>query len=288
MFRKGVLIMLVSSFFFAAMAAMVRGLPEVSSYTMATIRFLVGGLVMLAVFAVGLREMRWINWPWIVARGVSGGFAVVLFYWSIQNVGLAKGTLYSYTYSIFASLFAGPILHERIRPRHWAAIAVAMIGIALVVGVQRLTLERGDLAALACGVFSGFAVVCLTKSRRTDTSTNIFWSQCLFGLVIVAWPAATTWLWPTAGQWVFLVIIALLATAGQLTMTYAYKFTGASFGSLLSLVTPVLSSLVGILHFRERPTAGFFVGGLLILVACAYLSFNPVSQAVEETADAET
>lgn len=287
MFRKGVLMMVLSSVLFSIMSALVKGLPEVPAYVMVAVRFAVGGLAMLAIFLVGLSQMCWKNRFWIVARGVSGGLAVTLFFWCIQNVGLAKAVLYSYTYVIFGALIAVPVLKERITVSQWLAIIVAMTGIALLSGLERFAIERGDFMGLMCGLLSGFAVVCITKCRSTDSSANILWSQCLFGLLIVAWPAAHVWVWPTLFQWGMLLVIAFFATAGQLVMTYAYKYTGATYGSLLSLLSPILGALIGVLYFKERPSATFFVGAALILLACCYLSFNPVSRAVEETGDME-
>ena len=287
MFRKGVLMMVASSLLFSVMSALVRGMPQVNSYTMAVVRFGVGVVSVATLCAVGLGDIRWNNWRWIVARGVSGGIAVVMFFWCIQHIGLAKATLFSYTYVIFAALFAVPILGERIKPVHWACIAVAMTGIALLCDVQRLTIQTGDLVAVGCGLLSGFAIVCVTKCRSTDSSANIFWSQCLFGLAVVAWPAARAWTYPTAAQWAMLLAIALFATAGQLLMTHAYKFTGATHGSLLSQLSPILGTAIGYFCFKEPLGPTFFAGAALILLSCCYLSFNPVSRAVEEAADLE-
>jgi drug/metabolite transporter (DMT)-like permease len=291
MFHKGVLMMLLSSVLFSIMSAMVKWLSSdhhVSSYIMAVVRFTVGSVAMVAIFAAGLSEMRWNNWRWIVARGVSGGLAVVLFFWCIEHIGLGKAVLFSYTYVIFAALFAVPFLKERITAAHWVCIAVAMIGIVLLCDVKGFAIQANYLLAILCGLLSGFAVVCVTKCRSTDSSANILWSQCLFGLVIVAWPATTHWAAsPTLFEWVAMLVIALFATAGQLFMTYAYKYTGATHGSLLSLLSPVLGTAIGYLYFKEPLGPTFFVGAALILLACCYLSFNPVSQAVEEAADLE-
>ena len=230
------------------------------------------------MFLCRLQEPRWRNWPWIIARGVSGGLACVAFYWSIQHLGLARAVMLSYTYVIFAAVLAGPLLGEHIRAGHWLAILTAAAGVALLCGLQRLTIAPGDLIALAGAALSACAVICVTRCRETDTSANIFWSQSLFGIVLVAWPAAANWALPTPGEWAWLVGIGLLAAAGQLSMTYAYKFTGAAHGSLLSLLTPVLGTVIGILYFHERHSAGFFAGAALILAACCYLSLYPVGR----------
>jgi drug/metabolite transporter (DMT)-like permease len=203
--------------------------------------------------------------------------ACLLYFWAIQNLGLAKASLLSYTYVVFGALFAVPMLGEPVQPRHWAAIGTAFAGIVLLTGVTDLSVTLGDLAGLASGLLSGLAVVCVTRCRATDSSANIFWSQSWFGLLIVAWPTSLRWQAPTPGQWAMLVAIGLFAAGGQLLMTYAYKFTGATNGSLYALLTPVLSTLLGVVCFGERLGVSAVAGAALILGACAWLSFNPVA-----------
>ncbi len=274
--RSGVFQMLLSAVFFALMAGVVRGLPEVSAYTTVMGRFAIGALVCVGLFALRLDRPRWTNWPWLIVRGVIGGLAVVLLYWSIPVSGLAKATMLSYTYVIFASLMAIPVLGERLQAGHWVAIAVAVAGTALICGGNGGEFRAVDLVPLLSGFFSGVAVIAIARCRQTDTSTNIFWSQSLFGIGLAAWPMANTW-GPLNGRQLGLILaVGLLAAAGQLCMTYAYKHTGAAQGSLLSLTTPVMTAAIGVLYFREPFTAGFALGASLVMAACVYLVLNPV------------
>lgn len=278
--KRGPLLMVSSCFFFAAMAATIRKLKieneNISCYTVSMVRFFIGNLVVLGAFATGVRKMQWTNWRWIVARGTSGGIAVILFFWAIGALGLAKGVLYSYTYPIFAAILAAPLLGERLSAAQWVSICMAVLGIAFLTGMTDLTFTVRDLGGLGVGLSSGIAVVCLTKCRETDTSTNIFWSQCLFGMAMAAWPMWTHWVCPTGRETAILVVIGLLAVGGQLTMTNAYKFTGATYGSLISLLTPILAALFAVQFFGERLSWRFCVGAALILIPCAHLSAKPV------------
>jgi len=276
--RSGTLIMLLSAVFFAAMAALIRGTPSVNAYVLGMARFVVGTLVCVGTFAVRLDRPRWVNWPWMVARGVVGSIAVIIFFWSIQNIGLAKATVLNYTYVIWAAVFAAPMLGERLRPAQWAMVALAVLGVGLLFEVRELGVSGGDLIALCGGICSGFAVIAITRCRDTDSSTNVFWSQSLFGIGAVAWPMATHWAMPTLPQVGLMIVVGLLATAGQLLMTHAYKHTGAAQGSLLSLFTPVLGGLIGVLYFHEAFSLRFGLGALLILVACGYLALRPVQR----------
>lgn len=278
--QRGILVMLLSAVMFTLMSALIRGLPDINSYTLAMARFVIGSLVCVALFAMGLDRPRWRNWPWLVARGVVGSVAVVLLYWGIQNIGLGKATVISYTYVMFGAIMGVPILGERLRPLQWGAVGVALLGVVLLVDLDGWRVTAGDALVLLSAIFSGFAVVAIARCRETDSSTNIFWSQSLFGIGAAAWPVAHNWTPPHPSQLGLILAVGILAAAGQLTMTYAYKHTGAANGSLLSLLTPVLTGTIGVLYFREPFSLNFLGGALLILAACTYLAVHPVKKAV--------
>jgi drug/metabolite transporter (DMT)-like permease len=67
------------------------------------------------------------------------------------------------------------------------------------------------------------------------------------------------------------VTIGLLATAGQLLMTYAFQHVTVSSGSLLMMLAPALNILAGILFFREPVTALSLVGIAAVLAGCTYV-----------------
>jgi len=153
-----------------------------------------------------------------------------------------------------------------------------VVGIVLLFEVHGFSVAPGDAIALLGGICSGVAVIAITRCRDTDSSTNVFWSQSLFGIAAVAWPLATNWAVPTLPQVGVMIAVGLLAAAGQLLMTFAYKHTGATQGSLLSLATPVLGGAIGVACFGEALTVRFVLGTLLILLACGYLAVNPVQR----------
>lgn len=277
--QGGALMMMASALVFAGSATLVRALTGVSPYTVVMLRFVVGALAVALLFCTGLDQARWINRRWIVVRGLTGGLGVTLNYWAIQHIGLARAMLLLYTYVVFAAVFAVPILGERLRLSHWMAIVAAMVGVAMMCGVHSLELSRRDAVALSSGVLSGIAVVAIARCRETDSAANIFLAQCLFGMLLVAAPTLRQWTTPSSEQWGLMVLVGLLATTGQIAMTHAYKFTGATYGSLLSLLSPVTSAVIGILGFHEPFTVRLLLGGVLVLSACVYLSLHPVDRA---------
>jgi drug/metabolite transporter (DMT)-like permease len=66
-------------------------------------------------------------------------------------------------------------------------------------------------------------------------------------------------------------------------MTYAYKHVGATEGSLLSMLTPVLNAVMGLLVFHEPVSMRALAGCAIVLAGCSYAAIPPrVPQAVAE------
>jgi drug/metabolite transporter (DMT)-like permease len=276
---QGVLWMISSAILFSLMSALVRVAAEtqgISSWKTAEFRFLISLVLVLAISAWLRDPLRFVNRPWLVSRGLFGGAAASIYFYSITQIGIAKATIFTYTYPIWAGLLAPFLLKDRINPGVWVAIAAAFGGLYLIIvpseglgGISWL-----DMLALSGGLISGWAVLSIKKLHETDTSRAILFSQCFFGLIIVAVPAQPGgYAFPMAA-WIMLLAIGLLATAAQLQMTHAYKFIGATEGSLLCMLTPVINVLFGMIFFHERVTMRSLVGCIIVLVSCAYAAIS--------------
>jgi drug/metabolite transporter (DMT)-like permease len=270
---RGVLGMMGSAALFSAMAFLIRYDRGVSSFTAALFRFVIGActLATLALFRLIRLEFR--NRLVLFLRGLFGGTAVLLFYLSIVKIGIAKGTVISYTFPVFATLGGVVFLRDRVRPAVWIFMAVSLVGLLLLAGPSWAS-GGGNREQLWIGlaflgaVLSGLAIVCIKSLTATDSPYAIFMSQCAVGFWIVLLPANVA---PSNLGWVpalLLLGIGLAATAGQLLMTWSFGYVPISTGSLLSLLTPTLNVLLGLLLFRETMTVLEIAGTSLILLSC--------------------
>ena len=101
--------------------------------------------------------MRFVNRPWLISRGLFGGVAVAILFYLITRIGIAKATIFTYSYPIWAGLLAPFLLKDRITPGVWAAIAAAFGGLYLIIvpsqGIGAISWI--DLLALSGGLLSG-------------------------------------------------------------------------------------------------------------------------------------
>ncbi len=267
--------MVASAILFSLMSLLIPFTRSVSTSIIASARFVTGIVVILGIALVSRTPLRAVNKPWLIARGVIGASSVYLFYRGIMVLGLGKGTVLNYTYPIFAALLAPLIVKEKLTGDVLAAGIVSFFGIWLVVSPGRISsIGIEDLLALFGGVLSGIAVVAIKKLRETETPSIIYLAQCVFGLLVVGWPTATSSFGFPGIEWLILLSIGIVATMAQLTMTWAYKHVPATQGSLIAFMTPVLNVLLGILVFGELMRPSTLAGSALVLLCCCYIAFR--------------
>jgi len=264
-----------SAILFSLMSLLIPLTHGVTSSIIVSARFVVGILAIVGAAVVTRTPLKAVNRWWLVARGIIGASSVYLLFRGILNLGLGQGTILNYTYPIFAALLAPLIIRERLTGDVVAAGLVSFLGIWLVVSPGPVrSIHAETLLALLGGMCAGVAVVAIKKLRETETPSIIYLAQCVFGLLVVGWPTATSSFAFDGLQWLILLAIGIVATAGQLLMTWAYKHVPATEGSLLAFLTPVLNVALGVLVFGERMRPMTLAGSALVLACCGYIAFR--------------
>jgi drug/metabolite transporter (DMT)-like permease len=278
------LVMAASSVIFSAMSLLVPFARPVSTYVVASSRFIIGGAAILALGLFGALSLKAVNLWWLLIRGLFGATSVYLYYRGIVTLGLGMGTVLNYTYPVFAAILAPIILKEKLAPDVIAAVAVYPDGIMRLLsgssaggraGISAFfDLSVNGLLSLLGGVLAAVAVVAIKKLRETDSSSVIYLAQCIFGVVVIGWPTATSSFAFAPSLWIILLAIGVLATVAQLLMTYAYKHVPATEGSLLAFLVPVLNVALGVLVFAERMGLPAVIGCVLVLLCCAWVALR--------------
>ena len=275
---RGVVAMSCSAVLFAIMAAVIRSAPGIDTYRMSFFRFAVGLAVLGSLAMAGKIELRGRKPGLLLLRGILGAIAVLLFYLSIVWLGMAKGAVLHHTYPLFAALFGAWFLRERVGPVRWALIFAACIGIWLVTADAGTftSISLYDALALLGAAVAGSAVVVVRKLRVDHSPFTIYLAQCGIGFWVMLLPASLQPADLGFSGGLILLTIGLTATAGQLTMTYAYRHLTVVGGRLLSMITPVLSAVIGVLLFHESIGLRGGIGILLVLTCCMALCvFSP-------------
>lgn len=270
------LVALTATGFFATMAMVARSLSRNFPGTqIAMVRFAVGVSVALPLLAILRGKLKPRRWGWLLSRGVFGSTAALLYFVSIEKVGVGIATLLNYTSPVWSMIFAWLLLRERPHRQAFSALALTLAGVALVTSGQDHGWRLGgwELLATLSAVVSGIAITSVRATRREgadgtegENSWTVFASFALFGTVAtlpMVLPPFGTWVEPNAQQWLLLVLCGLLSVGGQVLMTAALgRLTAVNLG-ITQQATVVLAMAGGILFFGEPLSLRRAVGSII-------------------------
>jgi len=264
---------------FGLMAVLARSLSRgprpFTAGHLSVIRFAVGALLSLLAFRLrpGLYRPR--NLRLLLARGVSGGLVVVLYFWALGRIPAGEAGMIYNLFPVLATGMALAVLGERPPLPLWVAVGVATAGVALVLGngSLRLGLGLGEASALAAAVFAAVSANVIRAMRGTDNAPTIFFFFCLAGLPVVLPFALDPWpmdplRWAVAGA------MALAAFVAQVLMTEAYGTLSVGEAAAWLQLTPISQYLLAGLLLGEAVTSRGAVGVLLSVAGVAWATMQ--------------
>ena len=202
-----------------------------------------------------------------VARNAVHYAAQFGWFFALTLIPIAQVVAIEFTMPIWTALLAVTFLGERLSAARVVAVALGVVGVAVIVrpGVDHV--DPGQLIALAAAV--GFAVsVILVKSlTRTDSAVTIVFWMLVVQSAIGAVPALIVWRTPTAAVWPWVLVIALCGTYSHFCMTQALRHAEATMIVPMDFLRVPLSAVAGWLVFGERIDAFTIGGAALILFA---------------------
>jgi drug/metabolite transporter (DMT)-like permease len=202
---------------------------------------------------------------------------------ALANGGAGRTAVLVYTMPAWVILLARLVLHEQVRGPQRAALALALLGLLLMLGM----LPQGAglasmLLALAAGTFWAAATLYakrLQTRRDCDVLALTAWQMLLRGiplaLLALAWPGPAIHGSPYFGF--ALLYNALLGGALAWTLWLcSLARLPAGVASLGTPATPAIGVLAAWLELGEVPDAGEAAGMLLIGAALVLVSWQTI------------
>jgi len=273
--RKGALLMVASAILFASMAASVRVIAR--ELPNAPIVFFRHFIMLVFLLPWLLREGRGAlltdDFKGHLLRGLSGVAAVACYFYAIARMRLADAVLLNQSIPLFVPLIERAWLGERIPARLWRVLLVGFAGLLLILRPGIGVFETAALFGLASAALASIAQVGIRRLTRTEPVTRIVFYFGLIASVAAAPPAVLTWRSPTLHTWGVLLLMAVFATVGQLTLTRAYVYAPAARVGPFLYAGPVFAGLLDWMIWGRLPDL-LFVAGAVLVVAAATLALR--------------
>jgi drug/metabolite transporter (DMT)-like permease len=215
----------------------------------------------------------------LVQRAVLGTIAILLYFVGIGWAGAGRATLLHSTHPVFATLFAILFMDETFTGRTAAAVAMNVVGAAVVVGSglgEGPRVGLGSLAALGGGMLAGGSVATASLLRRTESATLVTTYFMGVGALLLA-PSLLVGLPPLSVELVLaLVGVIVTSTLGQWLLHHGLGFTNVVAGSLAAATSVVTAAVVESFATSEQPALRVVLAGLL-MVAGVGLASRPTT-----------
>jgi drug/metabolite transporter (DMT)-like permease len=247
--------------------------------TFAALRVPLSAVLLFAVMIVLRRSLRPPPLGWTMLIGLlQTTLFVGLVITALAGAGAGKVSVLTYTMPFWLLLLARVFLGERVRGMQWLAVALAFIGLVLVVRPWEFAqVTSGVLTVLGGLSWAASAlVVKLMQRRHTVEVLSLTTWQMAFGSVplvaaaLVTYSGGPQW---TVGFWWGLIYTVVLANAvAWFLWLYALHALPAGVAGLATLSIPVVGVTAAWIQLGEVPTPVEAAGMALIIVALAVLA----------------
>lgn len=200
-------------------------------------------------------------------RALSGLGAMYCFFYAIIHLPLAQAMLLKMSAPLFIPIVAFLWLGEPATPSIRIALIIGFAGVMLVLHPDTDGINGVALVALAGGVLAAVAKTTVRRLARTEPANRIVFYFAFISTLISAIPLIWAWrpLDPQAYLW--LALVGVLATGGQLFLTHGFARAPAARMGVFSYAAVIFGAAYGWALWDEVPGMLTVAGALLIIGA---------------------
>jgi drug/metabolite transporter (DMT)-like permease len=218
-----------------------------------------------------------------VIAGVFLALHFICFFYSMRLTSVASGTALTATQPIFVALWLR-IKGRRVDYRVWLGMALSMIGVLIITGVDWSLSTRsliGDLVALLGGALAAAYVTAgshVQKIVSTTTYTTICYLVCALTCLVIVIPSDASLVNYPAFEWMLILGLILGAQLLGHTMfnTVLVRVNPAVVSLIVFFEVPV-GALLAAWWLGQIPPAGI-IPGIALLIAGSGLDASRTSQ----------
>ena len=223
-------------------------------------------------------KMKTKHLPIFIATGIISVVLFTLCYFNAQKLcSLSVSAILLYTAPAMVVLMSALVFKEKITGKKLLALALALLGCALVTGVFTGGLSlttKGMLFGLGAAFFYAlYSIFAPFGLRHYSPLAVVFWTfvfAALGALFVADWGNLMTVLSVPQNALLAAGLVLLSTVAPYILYTKGLANVESGKASIMASIEPVVGTLVGTLVFGEPISAGVFLG-LACILACVYI-----------------
>jgi len=274
------------------------GVTELPPFLFAGLRFLVAGLILLALArALGDPLPRKSDWRTLAIVGLlllAGGNAFVV--WSEQYIGSGIASIFVVTVAMWTALFDAiiPGGQSDLNWRIVAGLLLGFLGTLLLVGATPAEILAADKRGpIALTLASASWALGSVYAKRHPTQASPYMGAAfqmivggatvaLVGTLLGEWPS---WHLSTRGIGAMAYLVIFGSILGYSAYSYALRHASATIVGTYAYVNPVIAVLLGWLLLHEPVGPRTFVAMGMIVIAVVWIQLSLKQRRIGGSAD---
>ena len=275
---KGILLLILSAFFFACMNMFVKlsgeELPVFQKVFFRNAMAAVIAFIVLLKNKAPLKPSVKGSLPFLILRTLFGLMGVVCNYYALETLVLSDASILNKMSPFFAVLFSFIFIKERPRLYQWLILGGALFGALFVIKPSFANAAFiPALVGFMGGVFAGAAYGCVRKlGVMGENNPYIVFFFSTVSTLIVTPVMIAGYVPMTLLQWVYLLSAGVSAALAQFSITAAYTCAPAKEISVYDFSQIIFASLMSLIVFSQTPDL-YSVIGYVIIIGMAVLNF---------------
>lgn len=270
---KGILLLLISAFGFAMMAAFVKLSGDLPSVQKTFFRNLISVVIAFGFVMYNKEKLfgKKENQVVLLLRSAFGTLGIVFYFYAIDHLVLSDADMLNKLSPFLTIIFAALFLKEKVKPFQITTIVLAFVGTLFIIKPSFSVDTVPYLMGLLSAVFAAAAYTFLRVLGSREKYYTVVFYFSFFSTVVLLPFLIIFYQAMSLQQLIYLLLAGLFATLGQFGITLAYKFAPARDISIFFYSTVLYATVISIVLFKQTPDVFSFIGYVIILAAMFYM-----------------
>ena len=282
--EKGIAFMVIAMLMLPCIDAIAKAVSShVASGQVVWSRFFFQSLFLLPfVFRQG--QGFYIVKPWLhVARGVLIATATLFFFSALKYLPIADSIAIFFVEPLILTLLSAVFLKETIGWRRITAVLVGFVGALIVIRPGYAVFGSVALLPLAAAVsFACYMVLTRTLAQIQSAVSMQFYAG-IFGVLMMTAALALgnnfgievlTPVWPTAQEWLLLLLLGIIATTGHMFVVNAMRLAPANVLAPFQYLEIISATILGFIFFNDFPDPTTWLGVAIIVGSGVFVYYR--------------
>lgn len=208
---------------------------------------------------------------WVTIRTVAGVVTGACAFYAFSVLPLAQVYAFIFAAPMLITVLSIPILGERVGIHRWAAVALGLVGVLIVLRPGAAPLTGGHIAGLTAAFGSAVNSVITRKIGREERSAVLMLYPMMANVVLMGAILPFVYRPMPAEHFGLLAVVALLGFTGGLCTIAAYRSADAAIVAPMQYSQIIWGASFGFVFFAETPDMYTGIGAGVIILAGVYV-----------------